>query len=153
MKATRNRPCVPVEGRLQAKLVENENGCLEFTGYLTPKGYGQIRVGGRSGGSHLTHRVAWELVNGPIEDGLFVCHKCDNPSCCNVDHLFLGSNADNVADMVAKGRHWAHGRTSCKRGHPFDDENTRINATTGSRFCHACHLETKRRYNARLRAA
>ena len=50
------------------------------------------------------HRFAWYEANGPIPDGLLVLHKCDNPPCINVEHLFLGTHADNVADMVAKGR-------------------------------------------------
>jgi len=48
--------------------------------------------------------VAWEDVNGPISDGLWVLHRCDNPPCCRPDHLFLGTPADNTADMIAKGR-------------------------------------------------
>lgn len=53
---------------------------------------------------HLAHRAAWELANGPIKDGLFVLHKCDNPRCCNSGHLFLGTQSDNAKDMWAKGR-------------------------------------------------
>ncbi|MGH7024521.1 MAG: HNH endonuclease signature motif containing protein [Caulobacteraceae bacterium] len=54
--------------------------------------------------TRYAHRLAWELANGPIPDGLLILHKCDNPVCCNPDHLFLGTAADNHADCAAKGR-------------------------------------------------
>jgi hypothetical protein len=52
----------------------------------------------------LTHRLAWEIKNGEIPNGLFVLHKCDNPACCNTDHLFLGTQKDNMQDALKKGR-------------------------------------------------
>lgn len=74
--------------------------CWVWTGaYL--RGYGEFKLAGRR---HLAHRVAWEMANGPIPDGLWVLHKCDNPPCVREDHLFLGTVMDNVADMDAKGR-------------------------------------------------
>ena len=78
--------------------------CLLWTGATNEKGYGVIGAGARGAGVLKVHRVAWELARGPIPEGLFVLHRCDIPACCNVAHLFLGTNADNVADMIAKGR-------------------------------------------------
>jgi len=87
--------------RFEARLVPGENGCLEWTGYRKRGGYGTIKVDGKP---LLTHRVAWELANGEIPDGLHVLHRCDVPACCAVNHLFLGTIADNNADKVRKGR-------------------------------------------------
>ena len=92
--------------RLEEKLVPGKDGCLEFTGFCTRWGYGTIR--GAHGKMQYAHRVAWELENGVIPSGLCVLHHCDNPSCSNPEHLFLGTNDENVADKVQKGR---QGRT------------------------------------------
>lgn len=101
---------VPLSERLARRLRPEADGCVVWTGYRRAGGYGQISRGGAAGGLVQTHRAAWELANGPIPDGLFVCHRCDNPPCCNVEHLFLGTVADNAADMVAKGRSARGGR-------------------------------------------
>lgn len=78
--------------------IPTARGCLEWLASCYAAGYGHV-----SGGRYA-HRVAWVLVNGQIPDGLFVCHHCDNPRCCNVEHLFLGTAADNARDRAAKGR-------------------------------------------------
>ncbi len=76
-------------------------------------GYGKIKIRGKDRGAH---RVAWELENGPIPEGMLVCHRCDNPPCCNPSHLFLGSHADNNHDRDAKGRHVARDCSGANNG-------------------------------------
>lgn len=73
-------------------------GCWTWQGAKTSAGYGHYR-------GVYAHRVAYAEANGPIPDGLFVLHHCDNPPCVRPDHLFLGSNRDNILDMLAKDRH------------------------------------------------
>jgi hypothetical protein len=75
--------------------------CWPWTAGKTTGGYGQHRNGG-------CHRIAWELVNGPIPNKLCVLHACDNPPCCNPAHLFLGTRRDNALDAADKG-HKKHG--------------------------------------------
>ena len=83
--------------------VDKTDGCWNWTGAVKRrKPYGVFSVNGKA---KRAHRVAWELTNGPIQDDLCLLHKCDNPSCCRVDHLFLGSPSDNSRDMVQKNRH------------------------------------------------
>lgn len=78
-----------------------EDECHPWKGSLDKDGYGVFSVGKRK---LKAHRVAWELSNGKIPVGMCVCHKCDQRSCCNKKHLFIGTHADNMADCKDKGR-------------------------------------------------
>lgn len=81
--------------------VDKSGECWIWTASCGEKGYGQFKVGKTM---ERAHRVAWELENGPIPDGIDVLHTCDNRKCCNPKHLFLGTDLDNMRDMINKGR-------------------------------------------------
>jgi hypothetical protein len=82
-------------------LPEPNSGCWIWIGGLYQSGYGSFKV---DRASKRAHRFSWELHNGTIPTGMVVCHKCDTPSCVNPDHLFIGSQRDNIADMIRKDR-------------------------------------------------
>lgn len=91
-----------VAGQLHSGVsIGAENECWPWIRGKTKSGYGEFMVDGRM---RYAHREAYALANGPIPTGMFVCHKCDNPPCCNPAHLFLGTSRDNSVDMSRKGR-------------------------------------------------
>jgi hypothetical protein len=117
----RNKACVnpahldlvTIEDRFWAK-VEKTDGCWVWRGTTGHRGYGRVHVPD-STRLVFAHRQSWAMAYGPIPDGTQVLHRCDNPPCVRPEHLFLGDQADNIADMVAKGRHAraaAHGESN-----------------------------------------
>jgi hypothetical protein len=93
--------CCSVQCQINRHLVRSESGCLEWRGASTPGGYGSIRLNGKT---HRAHVVNWQLTNGPVPEGLILRHKCDNPPCCNLDHLEPGTHSENSLDKFARGR-------------------------------------------------
>lgn len=128
--------------------------CWTWTGTKSYQGYGSLR--NESGQMEKAHRVAWRIYVGEIPlgsgpHGTCVLHRCDNPSCVNPKHLFLGSNRENAIDRQRKGRTKSldlgpkknAARPTCPRGHLVNDCNTgrRLN---GSRYCRVCQAARAR---------
>jgi hypothetical protein len=97
---------------------KSNNECWDWKGNKNREGYGRI---GTIGYQERAHRFSWIVHNGPIKKGLFVCHHCDNPSCVNPNHLFLGTSIDNNRDRHEKGR------TRCGRQIGIDHNMAKLN--------------------------
>jgi hypothetical protein len=93
----------PIERRFWSYVVKGD-GCWAWSGSRNEDGYGILSRPGRHTGKVGAHRLSWEIHRGPVPDGLSVLHRCDNPQCTNPDHLFLGTQADNMQDCAAKKR-------------------------------------------------
>jgi hypothetical protein len=95
------RKGISLQERFEARVVRTEAACWKWVGSVNQSGRGQLKING----AFLTaSHVSYNLYNGSVPTGLYVLHKCDNPNCVNPEHLFLGSQSDNMQDMVSKGR-------------------------------------------------
>lgn len=141
----------PIEERFLEKAIPKPNsGCWLWLGALDKDGYGHICLGGASSSPIGAHRAALLIAGREIPVGMSVLHHCDVPSCVNPDHLYIGTQKDNAADMMRRNRYknnahvlkgrkvinWNERKTHCLRGHPLSGDNLR---TSGKwRFCRAC---------------
>ena len=89
-----------LDERFECQVIRKD-GCWDWTGHKDSRGYCRIMVDGKI---ELAHRVSWQMTCGKIPENMVVCHRCDNPSCVNPEHLFLDTQWGNLADMRAKGR-------------------------------------------------
>jgi hypothetical protein len=122
----------------------HESACWIWTASVDNGGYGKFGVSGRVLGAH---RVAYELLVGPVPEGLELDHLCRERACINPTHLEPVTRAENH-----RRGYWVQ-RTHCVNGHPFDEANTYIRADNGWRVCRSCDRERQRQYALRKREA
>lgn len=123
------------------------HSCWEWTACKDEKGYGHIGI--KRSRPTKAHRVSRVIHNGSIPTGMFVCHSCDNPSCVNPNHLWLGTNKDNIIDASSKRRLREQDQTHCISGHPFSGSNL-YTEPNSKRRCRICVNQRKRKHRLKL---
>jgi hypothetical protein len=142
-----SRPATPVLERITLKLDKATSECWLWTGARNRGGYGVVR--GDDGRARILHRLVYELLVGPVPDGLDLDHLCRVRHCCNPTHLEPVTRQTNVdRGTYAAG---VQRRESCSRNHPFTPENTKT-TRRGTRTCRTCANERNRRYRERTAA-
>ena len=132
---------LPMPDRFWSKVDRtDQDGCWPWLAYTNGDGYGVFNIDNRT--PVRAHRVAYELLVGPIPDGLTLDHLCRNWACCNPAHLEPVPNRTNVLRGIGKTAANA-AKSVCKRGHPFAGENLHI-TEDGKRRCRACHALWRR---------
>ncbi len=128
------------------------DGCWLWIGTIKNSlGYGSFHY---NKNSFSAHKMSWTLYNGEIPKGLVVRHQCDTPRCVNPKHLLLGTQKQNMQDMVKRGRHANQQKTHCKNGHPLAGDNLRMKTqrTKKVRRCIICIKATANRNYAKRMA-
>lgn len=138
------RPVVSVAERFWPK-VEKTDSCWPWRGSVDRKGYGRLRVDGRTA---LAHRIGYELCVGPIPEGLTLDHLCRNRGCVNPAHLEPVTHRENCLRAVSGPIIENAAKTHCKHGHAFTLENTYV-GPNGSRICRTCQDRRRREYQER----
>lgn len=146
------KPSPSVRERIEARVERIPiAGCWIWTAQLNGAGYGVFGI--RQAGQSVpvrAHRLSYEAYLGPVPEGLFVLHRCDTRSCVNPAHLFVGTQRDNIQDMIAKGRSKMTStanaaKTHCKHGHEFTEGSFYLRKN-GSRLCKQCNAEYQHNY-------
>lgn len=129
--------------------VDATGDCWVWTAGRDAKGYGRVRWNGEN---RLAYRVAWQLLVGPVPDGLQIDHLCRNPACCNPAHLEPVTMQENIRrGKPNNATRWATIH-ECTRGHPYTVENLYVSPTLGQRVCRTCMRRHRKNHEERKRA-